>query len=214
MIKIENVVTPSTMQWESVVRGIRNPYNSWEKSDSYWDTLTMEFNIGKEDLKLMEKLANAGDDHGKFLRMLPVICDLTAPLYWWKEAEQYKIGTTTDSCSTMHTVHKKKFELEDFSVDNDTIGIFNSIIDGLNYYRDAYNDNMASGSKEIAKVAWYSMIQLLPSSYNQRRTWSANYQVLRHIYHARKGHRLKEWEDMLWWISDLPFAKELIVGEK
>ena len=217
MLKIENTVTPSAEWMNAVVMGVRNPYNSWEKSDSKMDA--EGFHLGHEDAKLMIKLATAGNDHGKFLRMMPVICDITAPLYWWKEMDQYKVGTVTDSCSTMHKIADKPFTLDDFSwehllntgcdlfVHEFENGLFKSdvqpiqlltdfIIPSLNVCREKY---LETKNKDY----WWQMIQLLPSSYNQKRTWSANYQVLNNIYHARKGHRLDEWQTFREWIESL-----------
>lgn len=226
MLKIENAVYPKDEWWSLIVRGVRNPYNSWEKSDSGW--VGCQFVIGEADMALMKRLANAGDDHGKFLRMLPVGCEITGPFYWWKEMDTYKVGTVADSCSTMHKIADKQFTLDDFSwehllntgcdlfVHEFENGLFKSdiqpiqlltdfIIPSLNVCREKY---LETKNKDY----WWQMIQLLPSSYNQKRTWSANYQVLKHIYNSRKGHRLDEWETMLNFICTLPY-KELITGE-
>lgn len=214
MIKIENVVTPSVEQWEAVVRGVRNPFNSWSRADSEIHVtengLRREFVLGKNDLDLMKRLANAGDDHGKFMRMLPVVADITAPHYWWPEMDQYKIGTCTDSCSKMHTLLAKPFELDDFSYTSLTRDKLEKIIECLNFLRDKYQDDHY---KDIKGYIWQSILETLPMGYLQKRTWSANYQTLKHIYHARKNHKLQEWKDFCHWIETLPYAKELIIGE-
>ena len=255
MIKIENVMVTG---WEPAIRGARNPMNSWEKSDSwfgygdgdiYWDInhnsgplpdgrygKTLE--IGPNDLKLLSNLAKAGSDEAKFRRMIVVYLDLRAPMYWWKEADTYKVGTVRNSCSTMHKIHAKEFTLEDFSVErlfskkdfingdktvpfeNDpalsaitvdgdiayftSTGFVEMTCDVLNHYRDLFlqtND----------KKCWWQMIQLLPSSYNQRATLMLNYEVLANMYHARKNHKLDEWREFCAWIETLPYAKELII---
>lgn len=241
MIKIENV---ETCGWEAAIRGMRNPKNSWAKSDSHkcpcadWDgdcPMVMNDNepakgcdpdkyrfcVGENDFHLMQVLANSGPDDGKFLRMIHVQLDVTAPLYWWKEADQYKVGTVTDSCSTMHKIHAKEFELDDFSHEH----IINSVsmgaqeievrispmqallttIECLNSYRELYLE-----TKD--KKYWWQLIQLLPSSYNQRRTWDLNYAVLRNICHARRNHKLDEWRELCAWIKTLPYS-ELITGK-
>lgn len=216
MIKIENV---DVFGWEAAIRGMRNPKNSWDESDSVFynvDNVAVEdrlfigeYEIGQRDLKLMKTLSKAGTDHGKFLRMIHVQVDVTAPLYWWKEADQYKVGTVTDSCSTMHKIHAKEFTPDDFSCERllfDSFGAFNHVINLLNKYRDEY---VRTGNRTY----WLQMIQLLPSSYNQKRTWDLNYGVLKAIYHARNDHKLDEWKKLCKWIETLPYAKELIVGE-
>lgn len=208
MLKIENA---ETFGWEAAIRGMRNPKNSWSKSDSRWsspDENGMDaprFIVGENDLKLASALANSGADDGKFLRMIHVQIDVTAPLYWWKEADQYKVGTVTDSCSTMHKIHSKEFTLWDFSIEHlySPLHDLKPTVDLLNVYRERFID-----TKD--KEDWWQLIQLLPSSYNQRRTWDLNYAVLRNIYHARNGHRLDEWKTLLDWIETLPYAKELI----
>ena len=204
MIKIECV---DTFGWEATVRGMRNPMNSWGKSDSFWSDGF--YIMGPDDLGLATKLANAGHDHGKFLRMLHVQMDITAPLYWWKQADTYKVGVTTNSCSTMHKIHAKEFTLDDFSCEHlydDVIDSpFKAIVDCLNFFRGLY-------LQHEDKEDWWQMIQLLPSSYNQKRTWDGNYAVLRAMYHARKNHKLDEWQEFCRWVEDLPYAKELIVG--
>ena len=232
MIKIENVVAPSTEQWEAIIRGCRNPMNSWNKSDSYYpeeyrygDLPSDAVDIGDSDLNLMKRLCSAGTDHRKFMRMITVYVDITAPLYWLKEMDQYKVGTVSNSCSTMHKIHAKEFTLGDFSCEhlgddwndrknlvdyngeyfNTPLNVMRWIIEVLNNYRDLYLE-----TKD--KKYWYEMIQLLPSSYNQRRTYLLNYEVLANIYKSRKGHRLDEWKTMLDWIENLPYS-ELIINK-
>lgn len=215
MIKIENV---ETYGWEAAIRGMRNPKNSWDKSDSRWidfedydgggfpDGQGSAYVIGNNDLKLMKNLANAGDDHGKFLRMITVTADVVAPLYWWKEADTYRMGVEKNSCSTMHKIHDKEFAMDDFSHEHNLYwGNLEHTIDALNHAREQY---LLTKDKKY----WYSMIQLLPSSYNQRRTCMFSYAALRNIYHARKNHRLTEWHDFCDFIRTLPYS-ELITGE-
>lgn len=234
MIEIENVVLPSTKQWQAVIRGMRNPMNSWDKSDSGWysigapDTnpavandqyLTAKYCIGDNDVNLMKRLVKAGTDHRKFMRMIPVYVDITAPLYWWKEFDTYKIGTVCNSCSTMHKITEKKFEYEDFSTDMLTVSGTEHImklIVHLNELREAYlnydtwdNNGFKKPSK---KVIWWQIIQILPSSYNQRRTIMLNYEVLANMYKSRKNHKLDEWVEFCKWIETLPYS-ELITGE-
>lgn len=215
MLKIENA---ETFGWEAAIRGMRNPKNSWSKSDSRWSfpcengTDAPRFIVGENDLRLASALANSGSDDGKFLRMIHVQLDVTAPLYWHKEADQYKVGTVTDSCSTMHKIHAKEFAFDDFS--HEHIGdvpncdpmyyaAFSGVLIALNEARHCYID-----TKD--KRYWWQLIQLLPSSYNQRRTWDLNYAVLRNIYHARRNHKLDEWHTLCDWIETLPYAKELV----
>lgn len=204
MLKIENV---STFGWKAAIRGMRNPKNSWEKSDSSVVD-GHSFFVGDNDFALMRTLANAGTDHGKFMRMIHVQCDITAPLYWWKEADQYKVGTVTDSCSTMHKIHAKEFAIEDFSDEHLETGwlacLDDTIIPLLNRARTKFIE-----TKD--KRYWWQMIQLLPSSYNQLRTWDLNYAVLRNIYHARRNHKLDEWHTFCDWIESLPYS-DLITG--
>ena len=218
MLKIENA---ETFGWEAAIRGMRNPKNSWRKSDSWWSspdengTDTPMFIVGENDLKLASALANSGADDGKFLRMIHVQLDVNAPLYWHKEAAQYKVGTVTDSCNAMHKIHAKEFDVNDFShehVEELTVDDYNTsydfllrTVDILNYYRKKF---LETGDK----VYWWPLIQLLPSSYNQRRTWDLNYAVLRNIYHARRNHKLDEWHTLCDWIEKLPYAEELICG--
>lgn len=234
MIKFENT---EVIGWESAIRGMRNPMNSWEKSDSGWfsseDDMGVDYVqynshsdpselyfVGQNDLDLMARLRNAGTDHRKFMRMITVYVDITAPLYWWKEFDTYKIGTVANSCSTMHKIAAKEFTLEDFSHEHlfteenlrydaepDSLKLLNTIIEALNVYRLAY---LEEGDKSI----WWQMIQLLPSSYNQRRTVMLNYEVLANIYKSRKNHKLDEWSvGFMEWIESLPYS-ELITGEE
>lgn len=240
MLKIENTVVPSPEQWEAVIRGLRNPLNSWRLSDSFeaYDcgacgVIAREgsctpkdhdcykyrcYSIGPADAKLMSKLRDAGSDHAKYRRMLPVIVDICGPLYWWKEFDQYKIGTTTNSCSTMHKIQEKEFTLDDFShehlfIDNRVIveaeglrGDFRVInnTQWLMFTCDLLNAMRESYLKTKDKCYWWQMIQLLPSSYNQRRTVSLNYEVLANIYHTRRNHKLDEWAQFRDWIESLP----------
>lgn len=244
MIKIEN---ENIYGWESAIRGMRNPMNSWDKSDSgwfyfeeepadfiaYYDEDDYYKIIGENDLKLMKNLSKAGNDHGKFMRMIAVYIDITAPLYWWKEFDTYKVGTVANSCSTMHKIHAKEFTLDDFSHEylgeewdeeedcwyehsnsivyynmeygNTPTDILRFLIEALNHYRRMYLE-----TKD--KKYWWYMIQLLPSSYNQKRTVMLNYAVLKNMYHSRKNHKLDEWEDFCKWIENLPYS-ELMIGE-
>ena len=208
MLTIENA---ETFGWEAAIRGMRSPKNSWDKSDSWWSspdengTDEPMYIIGENDLKLMKTLAAAGQDHGKFLRMIHVQLDVTAPLYWHKEADQYKVGTVTDSCSTMHKIHAKEFTMDDFSHEHlySPLNDLKPTVDLLNVYRERFLE-----TKD--KEDWWQLIQLLPSSYNQRRTWDLNYAVLRNIYHARRNHKLDEWHTLCDWMETLPYAKDLI----
>ena len=200
MIKIEKA---ETYGWEATIRGMRNPMNSWDKSDSYKDG--EYYCIGENDFGLMRRLMAAGSDHRKFMRMVAVWADITAPFYWWKEFDTYKIGTVANSCSTMHKIHSRDITLEDFSVDHLTDynkNILLQIIRNLNLARKEFTE-----SKN--KDDWWQMIQLLPSSYNQKRTVMLNYEVLRNMYHARKAHKLDEWREFCKWIETLP-CSELI----
>lgn len=204
MIKIENV---ETYGWEAAIRGMRNPKNSWGKSDSPLWGKASRFEAGENDMKLMRTLAAAGVDHGKFLRMITVTLDITAPLYWWKEFDTYKVGTVANSCSTMHKIADKEFTMDDFSVEHligTSISTMNAVICTLNIWRKDY---LTTGYKDT----WWQLIQLLPSSYNQRRTVQLNYAVLKNMYHARKNHKLDEWINFCGWIETLPYA-ELITG--
>ena len=224
VIKIERT---ETYGWEAAVRGMRNPKNSWDKSDSHycWEPqypgsgcfgceLNSDHNcrvdkyiIGKNDFDLMKTLAAAGNDHGKFLRMITVTVDLTAPLYWWKEFDTYKVGTVVDSCSTMHKIHAKRFERSDFSMEH-LIPRMKEVMDVTIANLNACRGNFLE-TKD--KTWWWQMIQLLPSSYNQKRTVQVNYAVLKNMYHARKNHKLDEWHEFCRWIEALPYS-ELITG--
>lgn len=213
MLKIEKT---DVYGFEAAIRGMRNPKNSWDKSDSYVDLPYDDYVLGENDLKLAHTLAKAGNDHGKFLRMINVTCDITAPLYWWKEFDTYKVGTVADSCSTMHKIAAKEFTLEDFSCEHllgkeeDMLwcaqNILDEIIMGLNHYREKY---LATKDKKY----WWQMIQLLPTSYNQKRTVQLNYQVLKTMYYARQNHKLDEWHTFCDWILGLPHFKEICVDD-
>lgn len=224
MIKIENV---DIYGFEAAIRGMRNPKNSWNKMDSRWEDDEYgeeNYILGPNDIKLAKTLAAAGNDHGKFLRMINVTCDITAPLYWWKEFDTYKVGTVADSCSTMHKIQAKKFELDDFShehLSSPSLASLTFLIEKLNSYRDFYNnwDDILSVNKQAwdlheRKDAWWQMIQLLPSSYNQKRTVQMNYQVLKAIYFARRNHKLDEWHVLCDWALTLPYFKDICVQEK
>lgn len=250
MIKFENV---EVMGWEAAIRGMRNPMNSWDKSDSkqigdllkseeispgitrtYWEPCIPYTSIGENDFALMKKLVNAGTDHRKFMRMITVYLDVTAPLYWWKEFDTYKVGTVANSCSTMHKIADKEFTLEDFSCEhlisdwiadnNDAFWysdppkngsnecpIIFSPLDALIITIGVLNTNREAYLKTKDKKFWWQMIQLLPSSYNQRRTIMLNYEVLANIYKSRRNHKLDEWVEFCKWIENLPYS-ELITG--
>lgn len=256
MLKIENT---EVMGWEAAIRGMRNPMNSWEKSDSFLcreveDGTCPEdcsfrgkcpvygtedfFVLGDNDYALMKNLRNAGTDHRKFMRMITVYLDITAPLYWWKEFDTYKVGTVANSCSTMHKIADREFEEGDFSTEHlfdaeskdvefpiiygeehSPIWSLNMTIKMLNFYRKKYLETKTKPMKEEAKRAplikayWWQMIQLLPSSYNQKRTVMLNYEVLANIYKSRRDHKLDEWHTFCDWIEELPYS-ELITGEK
>ena len=218
MIKLAHT---DVVGWEHAIRGMRNPLESWDKSDSYWDykqrniddlkvdyQLDEAFYLGINDRNLMMRLRNAGTDHRKFMRMIVVYVDILAPLYWWKEFDTYKVGTVRNSCSTMHCIHKHKFDLNDFSCEDLLPNAEDALchtITTLNFYRDEYLN-----SKD--KQYWRQMIQLLPDTYNQRATVMLNYEVLANIYKSRKDHKLDEWHDFCDWIRELPYS-ELITGE-
>lgn len=231
MIKIENVVLPSVEQWNAIIRGMRNPMNSWDKSDSYKtfisDDETMEsadyqFFFGDDDLTLANRLACGGPVHAKYRRMIPVYIDITAPLYWWKEFDTYKVGTVANSCSTMHKIHSKEFDISDFSTEHlmpRSLDHILEIIDVLNDYRKLYisaEPTMFASNKALSdtkKELWWQMIQLLPSSYNQRRTVMLNYEVLRNIYISRRNHKLDEWIEFCKWIESLPYFCDIIIPD-
>ena len=237
MLKIENV---EVVGWEAAIRGMRNPKNSWVKSDSHWDYVNQgpeyltvahfddaDFNIGPNDKKLMSTLRNAGTDHRKFMRMITVYLDITAPLYWWKEFDTYKVGTVANSCSTMHKIAAKEFTLEDFSCEHlcdNELELLKEIINRLNMNRivfiakddkrvDRYSVMSDECYAKYKKKLWWQMIQLLPSSYNQKRTVMLNYEVLANIYKSRRHHKLDEWHTLCDWIESLPYS-ELITGKE
>ena len=234
MIKLEHTVLPSSDQMEFVIEGMRNPMNSWEKSDSSFrgdncfgcDVCKFphaidpcECGIGDNDLALMQRLSNAGTDHRKFMRMMPVYVRITAPLYWWKEADTYKVGTVANSCSTMHKIHEMEFTTDDFScehLDIRTKALLEVTIKILNDYRKLYidynPDDFEIKGCPIKKDIWWQMIQSLPSSYNQTRNVMLNYEVLSNMYHSRKNHKLDEWREFCKWIENLPYS-DLIIME-
>lgn len=220
--------------YEAAIRGMRNPMNSWDKSDSgcgcsheyeiFGNCDLCDKYIGKQDYNLMLKLSKAGTDHAKFMRYINVTLDINAPLYWWKEFDTYKVGTVANSCSTMHKIHEKEFTIDDFSCEHlshtileacigSSYGLLKHTIDMLNNLRNKYLETKTKPMKEESKRAelmkkyWWQMIQLLPSSYNQKRTIQLNYQVLKNIYHARKKHKLDEWIEFCHWIEKLPYSK-------
>ena len=206
MIKVEKI---ETYGWEAAVRGMRNPMNSWDKSDSYetHGEYGDQFFFGENDLALAKKLTQAGTDHRKFLRQIMVSMDITAPLYWWKEFDTYKVGTVANSCSTMHKIHEKEFTLDDFSHEHLTSHFktdLECVVLSLNYARRKFLE-----TKD--KDYWWQMIQLLPSSYNQMRTVTLNYEVLLNMYRARKEHKLDEWRKFCDTIADLPYFKEVCI---
>lgn len=240
MIKVENI---EVFGWGAAIRGMRNPMNSWDKSDSgvcgdfavqykdgelgcdhkcpkwsennycgYCENLQKRpydyFMIGPRDLDLMRRLFNAGTEHRKYLRMIHVQMDITAPLYWWKEYDTYKVGTVVNGCSTMHKIHDKKFEISDFSCEHlFSLGILKLIVDDLNYNRNKF-------IKTKSKDCWWQMIQLLPTSYNQRRTVDINYEVVMAMIRQRTGHKLDEWNEFIRVLEDLPYVKEISRGNK
>ena len=230
MIKIENIVTPSPEQWTALILGARNAMNSWARSDSkFYDIGQGMYLIGPNDHELMMRLRNSGTDHRKFMRMITVYLNITAPLYWWKEFDTYKVGSVANSCSTMHKIHAKEFTLEDFSyehlleqkdvhVPNDSCCNWNwegcGVIAPIDILEETIN--MLNKAREMFlktkdKKYWWQMIQLLPSSYNQKRTVMLNYEVLANIYKSRKDHKLDCWRDFCSWIETLPYS-ELITG--
>lgn len=211
MIKIENV---EVYGWEAAVRGMRNPKNSWSKSDSVFNSLDGHPHLGSNDMKLMKTLRNAGTDHRKFLRMIVVSLDITAPLYWWAEFDTYKVGTVRNSCSKMHKLLEKPFEMNNFSFDKLPVNLYEEVarpwIDMLNELRDSYMRCLEEGVK---KEIWYAILQLLPESYNQRATVMLNYEVLANIYKSRRNHKLDEWHVFCDWIETLPYSW-LITGKE
>ena len=205
MIKLENMVLASPEQMSFIIQGLRNPMNSWDKSDSKYNDLD-EYKMGANDLGLMKRLAMAGTDHRKFMRMMPVYVRITAPFYWWKEFDTYKVGTVANSCSTMHKIQAKEFTVDDFSTEHlisDGNAMMKTTCDLLNQYREKY-------LKTKDKKYWWQMIQLLPSSYNQTRNVMLNYEVLANIYKSRKDHKLDEWREFCKWIESIPYS-ELII---
>ncbi len=203
MLKVERI---SVMNLENAMRGARNPLNSWARSDSYYDE-NGQYILGENDLGLAKRLARAGSDHRKYLRQIFISVDVTAPMYWWKEYDTYKVATVANSTSTMHKIHSKEFSRDDFSLDKldeDSMAFFDTIIAKLEELRLKYVE-----TKD--KQYWYDIIQLLPSSYNQMRTCSLNYETLINIYYARKGHKLDEWHTFCDFIKTLPYAKDLIM---
>lgn len=216
MIKLEHVVLASPEQMNFIIEGMRNPMNSWEKSDSEYGCDSglcgnlQEYVLGEKDRSLMQRLANAGTDHRKFMRMIPVYVRITAPLYWWKEFDTYKVGTVANSCSTMHKIAEKEFTSDDFSTEHlskVSLEYLKSSINHLNFIREIYS------SDKTNKGAWWQMIQLLPSSYNQTRNVMLNYEVLANIYKSRKNHKLDEWREFCKWIERLPYS-ELMVSDE
>lgn len=239
MLKVENI---KTYGWEAAIRGMRNPMNSWEKSDSQWvETINMfdedgdpelipsHYVIGESDCDLMRRLAKGGPVHAKFRRMLTITMDITAPLYWWKEFDTYKVGTVANSCSTMHKIHAKEFEIDDFSHDHlcDTLlQALEETIGLLNFYRSVFIsfDEKSSDPKwlksyvydyglKTKKDIWWQMIQLLPSSYNQKRTIQLNYEVAHNIYISRKDHKLDEWHVLCDALKELPMSELITMDE-
>ena len=225
MLTIEKTVLPSPEQWEIIIEGMRNPMNSWDRMDSgekcevcndcgdcvEWYNCHgtgLDFVLGENDHKLMMNLAKGGTVHAKYRRMIPVFLTINAPLYWWKEFDTYKVGTVCNSCSTMHKIHAKPFTIDDFSHEHLVKferGVLQYLIDALNWARDKFLE-----TKD--KIFWWQMIQLLPSSYNQKWTVMLNYEVLVNIYHSRKNHKLDEWHTFCDWIRGLPYS-ELITGD-
>lgn len=239
-IKLKNVVLASPEQMEFIIKGMRNPMNSWEKSDSYCGCGSsihrekceechicqyegcigeQEYFVGGNDHELMQRLSNAGTEHRKYMRMMPVYVRITAPLYWWKEFDTYKVGTVANSCSTMHKIAEKEFTLEDFSMEHlghRSLNRFKLMISELNLWRRIYIEGYPEEFdkpeiKPKSKDIWWQLIQLLPSSYNQTRNVMLNYEVLANIYRQRKGHKLDEWREVCKWIESLPYS-ELITG--
>ena len=226
MIEITNI---ETSNWEAAIRGMRNPMNSWDKSDSWFRDFDFYHKIngeifdgvpdhndsvfiGENDIKLMKQLVSAGTDHSKFMRMIIFSCDINAPLYWWKEMDTYKVGTVRNSCSTMHKIMEHEFTEKDFSHKHMNRLVLDDILYQLNIIRYYYiNGNKSLDIEPNDKDKWYEIIQLLPSSYMQKATWTANYQVLRNIYHARKNHKLDEWHEFCDEIEKLPYS-ELITA--
>lgn len=204
MIKLEHT---EVVGWEHAIRGMRNPMNSWHLSDSGISLDDGMYYVNDKDFDLMKRLREAGTDHRKFMRMITVYVDITAPFYWWKEFDTYKVGTVANSCSTMHKIHDKEFTLDDFSHEH----LRDNEIDMLSDVIMLLNSNREKFLEYKQKDYWWQMIQLLPSSYNQKRTVMLNYEVLANMYHSRKNHKLDEWHTFCDWVEDLPYS-ELIVG--
>ena len=225
MLEIKRFAMPDEYQWKMIIDGTRNPLNSWDKSDTEWVDddgegkalaydfeYLMRYQLGENDLNLMKKLAKAGPSHRKYLRMIAVYVDINAPLYWWKEMDTYKVGTVANSCSTMHKLMHKEFELDDFShehMNKYSLNILKDIVRQMNYCRNLY---LAEKDPEMKKDAWWQVIQLMPDSYNQFRTVMLNYEVLANIYETRRNHKLDEWHVFCDWIEKLPYS-ELITGK-
>ncbi len=205
MLEVKNGVV---MNMDNAIRGARNPMNSWERMDSYYDD-NHNYVLGENDLSLAKRLCKAGSDHRKFIRQIMVSVDITAPLYWWKEYDTYKVATVANSTSTMHKIHTKTFELDDFSHDHMTEESKEQFQKWIEYLESVRLQYMETKDKKH----WYDLIQLLPSSYNQLRTCTLNYETLSNIYHARKNHKLNEWHTLCDWIKTLPYAKEMILLE-
>jgi hypothetical protein len=227
MLKIEKFVTMSPEQWEMVIEGMRNPKNSWDRIDSYkthiedpetLETADFAFFVGENDMQLMESLAKGGPVHAKYRRMMPVWAHITAPLYWWKEFDTYKIGTVANSCSTMHKIHAKEFTLDDFSHEHmkpRTLKRLMDDIEELNFWRNIFlnggmvdnGDGTAEVFKPYDKDAWWQMIQLLGSNYNQRRTVFFPYEVMANVHKWRRNHKIDEWHTLCDWIEELPYSE-------
>ena len=207
MIRIERT---SVMNFENAIRGARNPMNSWDRGDSAYDA-DGNYILGPNDLDLATRLARAGSDHRKYLRMVFVSVDITAPLYWWKEFDTYKVGTVANSCSTMHKIHAKAFDRDDFSHDRLDAPALEAL-DALIAFLESERQKFVADKTN--KQAWHNLIQLLPSSFNQMRTVTLNYEVLSNIYYARRSHKLAEWHTLCDWILSLPYAKELICNRE
>lgn len=206
MIKIEKAVV---MNFEGAIRGARNPLNSWDKSDSFYDA-DGNYVLGENDLGLAKRLCKAGSDHRKFIRQILVSVDITAPLYWWKEFDTYKVATVANSTSTMHKIHSKPFEIDDFSHDHLTKEGEEALIKFIDFLEECRLKFVADKNKD----EWYTIIQLLPEGYNQKRTVTMNYENLLNMYFARRGHKLSEWHDFCDWILTLPYTNELFFTEE
>lgn len=207
MIQIDKV---EVFGWEAAIRGMRNSFNSWDKSDSCYNADSGRYEVGPADIELMDRLSRSGPSHAKFLRYINVTLDITAPRYWWAEMDTYKVGTVRNSCSTMHKVQAKEFERADFScehLDEESLAALDTLISVMNRARDRFNNCGRN------KDDWWQMIQLLPASLNQKATVQLNYQVLQNIYFTRKYHRLDEWHTFCRWIEELPYS-QLIIGKR